>query len=69
MVDEYNTSDGKFGYKNIRGRVESVEVCTGDIASFHTFDGDGLCGVYIADIPKFIKALQAAYDYSKKIKE
>jgi hypothetical protein len=65
MVDEDVMFDGKFGYENSSGEVEYVEIYS-DLVLFYAFDGVGICGVNIKDIPKMIKALQAAYDYSKK---
>lgn len=65
MVDNDNL-DGKFGYTNVEGDVEYVEVSENypDAVVIYNWNHNGLNEVYVKDIPKLIKALQAAYDYT-----
>jgi len=55
--------ESKFGYTNADNEIEYVEVFPEFYASLYT-NGERL-DVYIEDIPKLIKALQAAYTHAK----
>jgi len=66
MVDEeYNEFDNKFGYTNKEGVVEYVQLESdyGSIIDFHNNPE-----IYIEDIPKLIKALEAAKTYAEGLK-
>lgn len=63
-VDGSN-NDGElkgFSYLNLWGEEEFVNFNIGDDTVTLKID-DELVGVFDSDIPKLIKALQAAYDY------
>ena len=65
MVDEV-ANDGKFGYTNGTGEIEFVKVsCNEDIVDLHV-DGE-IVSIYTGDIPKLIKALQAAQKYAESV--
>lgn len=66
MVDEDNTCNGEFGYKNKEGDIEYVAVHANDSVLFYDHWDEDMSCIFIDDIPKMIKALQADYDYSKK---
>lgn len=66
MVDEDIMFDGKFGYKSLYGEIEYVEVLDKEGVKICDTNGSAMSVIYTEDIPKMIKALQAAYDYSKK---
>lgn len=63
-VDEDTTACSGFCYKNMCGSIENVVVGSGYVY-FTDECGDNINAVYYEDIPKMIKALQAAYDYKK----
>jgi len=54
-----------FSYLNLYDEEESVELVKGERYVIVRADGDKV-GIYDKDIPKLIKALQAAYDYKMK---
>ena len=63
MVDEV-VNNGTFGYTNKDGKVEFVKVFCGErITDFYVDDED--VSIYTEDIPKLIKALQAAKNYAE----
>ena len=63
MVDEI-ANDGKFGYTNNDGDIEFVKSTHGwGIVDFHV--DDNVVSIYKEDIPKLIKALQAAQKYAE----
>jgi hypothetical protein len=72
MVDEEvdNKTEEKFGYTNQSGVVEYVLVIKDfeDIVSLRDEFNSELADIYIEDIPKMIKALQAAYNFAKEDK-
>ena len=64
MVDD--NDDEKFWYMNAEGEIEYVTVIANEWIVFYGGDMKPTPSILIEDIPKMIKALQAAYDYSKK---
>lgn len=64
MIDDFE--DRKFGYRNKDGYIEYVEIINNDTHAMLVNDVGHNCALDVEDIPKMIKALQAAYDYSKK---
>lgn len=66
MVDNGDNLDGKFGYKSLYGEIEYVEVLDKEGVKICDTNGSAMSVIYTEDIPKMIKALQAAYEYSKK---
>ena len=70
MVDEKvgNKTEEKFGYTNQTGNTEYIEVRASE-SSVKIVEADGDCVyIYNEDIPKLIKALQAAYNFAKEDK-
>ena len=65
-VDEV-VSGGNFGYKNKDGELEYVKVFC-ESARIVDFYIDGvIVSIYTEDIPKLIKALQAAEEYAESV--
>ena len=65
MIDEGTTAhDLKWGFKNQNKELEYVEIC-GGVVQIYTADTEKPADIYVQDIPSLIKALTAAYDYSK----
>ena len=63
MVDEV-VNDGKFGYTNADGEIEFVKLHRGaDLVDLYVYSGS--VSIYTEDIPKLIKALQAAQKYAE----
>ena len=65
IVDDEEVA-GKFGYTNANGNIEYVEIYDLECKwlDFVSCSGLPMSMVYTEDIPKLIKALQAAYDYA-----
>lgn len=72
MVDEEvgKKTEEKFGYINQSGVVEYVSVIKEfeDIVSLRDEFNSELADIYVEDIPKMIKALQAAYNFAMEAK-
>jgi hypothetical protein len=65
FVDQESVDDIEgFAYYNNQGEVEKVQIDGSDVVRIT--DGEDMCVIYTADIPKLILALQAAYDYETK---
>ena len=71
MVDNTEASkktEEKFGYIDQTGGIDYVEVRASE-NSVRIVEADGDCVyIYNEDIPKMIKALQAAYNFAKEDK-
>lgn len=63
-IDETIERIEGFEYSNKFGAIERVKFLH-DTVVFEDDEGDELRAFYLDDIPKLIKALQAAYDYKK----
>jgi len=73
MVDNTEVTDNvqQFGYKNKYGIVEYIGVDLlghEDTVEIADEQGDYIQHIYIEDIPKMIKALQAAYNFAMEDK-
>lgn len=72
FVDKtFDEDDGKYAYTNKDREIEGVELSIKDglvyFQSGVTLEDDEMNTVYVADIPKMIKALEAAYqEYNMK---
>jgi hypothetical protein len=64
-VDAEETVSG-FSYENRHGNIECVKLGESCVQAIYE-DGCEISLFFYEDIPKLIKALQAAYDYKKGV--
>lgn len=58
-----------FSYINKHGDEEAVSFEEDTVYLMYVANSDALSVIYLEDIPKLIKALQAAYDYKRSEKD